>query len=261
MTIRCGYVDLADGQIHYRAMREGGGTPVLFLHRTAASSVMWEGVMQALGNERPLFAIDTPGFGGSFDPPGMPTMGDYVRWAGQAADALGLTRCHIVGHHTGGCIGTEIAATQPSRAASLTLIGIAYLNEAEKTEFKKVFSSPFSPDANGDYLKTTWEYVAALGANRSLPLQHQEFLDTARAYMGRYQAFSAVWDQDFAGLFAKVKCPILATCADDDVLWPFFQRAVDARPDAQSRVLKGATFSPELDTAGTVEALRNFLRD
>jgi pimeloyl-ACP methyl ester carboxylesterase len=259
MTIRRGYVDVPDGQIHTRMTGSGAATPLLCLHRTAASGVMWEGVMQAIGRDRPVYAIDTPGFGGSFDPAGMPSMKEYVRWASQAADALGLQRFHIVGHHTGACIATELAATQPERVASLSLIGIAYLNDAEKTEFKKIFSSPFSPNANGDYLKTTWEYVAALGANRSLPLQHQEFLDTARAYLGRYQAFSAVWDQDFAELFAQVKCPILAMCADDDVLWPFFQRAVDARPDAKSRVLKGATFSPELDTENTVAALREFL--
>lgn len=260
MAIRKAYLDLPDGQVHYRMSGGGSATPLLCLHRTAASSVMWEGVMDSLSLDRPVYAIDTPGFGGSFDPPGMPTMKDYTRWALAAADALGLARFHIVGHHTGGCIGTELAAKQPARVASLSLIGIAYLNEAEKTEFKKIFSSPFSPDASGDYLKTTWEYVAALGGNRSLPLQHREFLDTARSYRGRYQAFSAVWDQNFADLFAEVKCPILAMCADDDVLWPFFQRAIEARPDAKSRVLKGATFSPELDTENTIAALREFLR-
>lgn len=257
-AIHKAYTDLALGQLHYRAA-PGTGTPVVYLHQTASSSVMWQKVMERLAGREPLYALDTPGFGGSFDPPGMPTMDDYAGWVHEAIESLGIERAHVVGHHTGSCIGVEVAARWPERVASLSMIGPVPLTQEERDEFRKISLDPFEPDAKADYLKTTWEYLEHLGANADLALHHRELVDTTRAYWGRFQAYSAVWDQEFSDAYRKVRCPLHILCATDDVLYPFFKRAQEMRPDAVAVELRGANFEPDLDPDGTAEALRRFL--
>lgn len=258
MSIRKGYVDTEAGQVHYRSSA-GDGTPIVFLHQTASSSEMYIKVMLQLAGDYPMYALDTPGFGGSFDPGGMPSMTQYCAWIMEAIDGLGLSKFHLFGHHTGSCIGVEIAARHPERVLSLMMIGPVPLTQAEREEFRKHYSSPFSPTADGSYLKITWDYLEGLGADADLDLHHRELVDTVRAYMGRYQIYTSVWDQDFSAYYTDVSCPILIMSAEDDVLNPFFQRAQEMRPDANAVMLEGANFEPDLDAAGTVAAIRSFV--
>lgn len=258
--IKKSYVDTSGGQIHYRYLA-GRGTPIVFLHQTASSSAMYEKVMARLEGFRPLYALDTPGFGGSFDPIGMPPLGQYVSWIAEAIQSIGLRRYHLMGHHTGGFIAGELAARHPERVASFMMIGAAVLSEAERDTFRKAFQAPMAPTADGAYLLGTWQYLVRLGADRDLALHHRELVDTVRAYMGRYQAYTALWDQDFAVHLRAVSCPILLLSATDDVLYPYFEAAKNLRPDAKAMLLQGANFEPDLDPNGTAEAIRGFVTE
>jgi len=258
--IQKGYANIAAGQIHYRR-QHGPGLPVICLHQTASSGAMWVKVMGKMAGERALIAFDTPGFGGSFDPPQLPpSIGTYAEWLLEAIDALGIGQFQILCHHTGACIAVEMTSRQPERVASVAMIGPVPLTEGERNEYKKHYSTPFSPTASGDYLSTTWDYLRGLGAHSDLALHHRELLDTARAFMGRYMAYTNVWRQDFTTPFMAIRVPLLLMCAADDVLWPFFGRSKELRPDADSAVLKGANFEPDLDPEGVATAYRSFLR-
>jgi pimeloyl-ACP methyl ester carboxylesterase len=255
-----GYANIAAGQVHYRRLH-GPGAPVVCLHQTASSSAMWIKVMERMRGERSFLALDTPGFGGSFDPVDVPaSMTVYANWILEALDALGIGQFHVLSHHTGACIGMELAAQHPERVASLAMIGPVPLTLEERNEFKKHYSTPFSPTADGSYLKTTWDYLQGLGAHADLALHHREIVDTVRAYMGRFMAYTNVWRQDFTTPFKAARLPMLLMCASDDVLYPFFERAKQLRPDADAALLKGANFEPDLDPEGVVAAYRTFLR-
>jgi pimeloyl-ACP methyl ester carboxylesterase len=254
-----GYANIPAGQIHYRRLH-GPGAPVVCLHQTASSSAMWVKVMERLAGRRAFISFDTPGFGGSFDPPQRPpTMGTYAEWIREALDAMGVGQFHLLGHHTGVCIGGELAGRYPERVLTFSMIGPVPLTQAERDEFRKHYSTPFSPDQAAAYLKTTWDYLAGLGAHRDLALHHRELLDTARAYMGRFMAYSNVWDQDWTALYRAFKCPLQLLCAEDDVLFPFFKRAQELRPDATAAVVKGANFEPDLDPDGVASNYDSFL--
>lgn len=258
--IRKAYVDCSGGQIHYRYL-DGPGVPIVFFQQTASSSQMYVKTMAALAGDRAMFAFDTPGFGGSFDPPTQPTMTQYAQWLLEAIDTLGLPRFHVFGHHTGACIAVELGVRHAARTASLMMVGPLPLTAEERHEFSLHFGAPIAPTPDGGYLHTTWEYLAGLGANADPELHHRELLDTARAWRGRAMAYSAVWDQDWTALFKSVQCPMLLLCAEDDVLFPYFERAKQLRPDATAAVVRGANFEPDLDVEGTVAAVRAFLRD
>lgn len=254
----------ADGgeQVHYRR-RKGAGQPVLFFHQTASSGQMYLKTFARLDPQWDCFAFDTPGFGGSFDPDSdaTPPMSRYVDWLREAILDIGIGPAHLVGHHTGACIGVEMAARYPEMARSLTMCGPVPLTPEERVEFSKHFGSPFAPTISGSYLMDNWEYLRALGAAADPSLFNREMADMLRAWRGRAQAYNAVWDQDFSGFYRKVSCPMMIMAAPDDVLRPYLARAAEMRPNARVLDIQGANFEPDLDPDGFASGLNDFLME
>jgi len=251
-----GYLELNDGQLHV-VRRAGEGVPIVFLHQTASSSRMWTKVMARLQNDRPLWALDTPGFGASFDPPNDPTMADYARWLGEAVDQLaGLGPVHLVGHHTGAAIALAYAAANPARVQSLTLFGPAALTQEERSHYASRLGAPFRPNRSGAYLLKNWEYLRAGGADRDVELLHREMMDMMRGWASRPHAYRAVWEQDVAERLRAVACPLHLVSSPDDLLFNLFDRTCAIRPDARVTILSGgANFAPDLKADEVASAL------
>nr|WP_047170023.1 alpha/beta hydrolase [Sphingomonas sp. Y57] len=249
MRVRKNYAETLDGeQIHYRSV-SGERGPAVFFHQTASSGQMYLKTFERIGGKWSCYAFDTPGFGGSFDPPvdSKPPMSQYVDWLFQALQAAGIQRAHLVGHHTGACIAAEMAARYPALAKSVTLVGPVPLTPDERVEFSRHFGAPFTPTLSGSYLLDNWEYLRALGAHGDVMLFNREMADMLRAWWGRVQSYNAVWGQDFTSFFQRLTCPILLMAAPEDVLRPYLDRACEIRPDARRLDIGGANFEPDLD--------------
>lgn len=253
-----GYVDISQGQIHYR-MKEGTGTPIICFHQTASSSAMFEKFAAAYGGSEPIYAFDSPGFGGSFDPEGMPTMAEYAAMLLDAIKALGFERVHLFGHHTGASLAIEIATAAPSLTASLMMIGPVVLTAEERQAFGGVYPQPFELKADGSHLQTMWDYVESIGGNSTLELHHREMVDTARAWEGHIKVYSKIWDQDFSALYEKITVPMLIMCAQKDILWPMFERAKEMRPDAKAVEIPGSNFQPDEAPADVAQAVQSYV--
>ena len=100
----------------------GSGTPVVLLHGLLDSSEGWHEV--ASRSERPCYAIDLPGFGGSTCPP-YERIGSYARDVGLVLDRLGLDRYVLVGHSFGGAVASALVEQRPDDVAALVLIAPA----------------------------------------------------------------------------------------------------------------------------------------
>lgn len=253
-----GYADCRDGQIHYRMAGAEDRPVICFFHQTASSGAMFEKVMARLANDFRCYAFDTPGFGGSYQPDEIPSIGFLAERLLEATDALGLERFHACGHHTGGCIALEMPFKAPQKVTSLTIIGPVLVNDEEKREYMKTFVEPFKIEPTGEYLATAWEYLRMIGAAGSVELHNREMIDHLIAHQSMPMAFRAVWSQDVESLYKKVACPLMIMCSEDDVLWPLFERAGEMRPDAERRVVGGADFQPDNDPEGVAQALREF---
>jgi haloalkane dehalogenase len=103
---------------------EGDGDPVVLMHGIPVSSYLYRKVLPLLA-ERGLrgVAFDLPGLGLAEKPAGF----DYSwsglgRWTGEAIDALGIERCHLVLHDIGGPIGLEWALRNRERIKTLTVL-------------------------------------------------------------------------------------------------------------------------------------------
>lgn len=246
MTIKKGYVDTRDGQVHYRFCGEGKGTPLVFLHQTASSSQSYEKMMEVLKGNYRMFALDTPGFGQTFFPPQKATTAYYTSILLEALENLGVKEFHVFGHHTGAAIAAEMAATAPERVKALMLEGPCWLSEAERQEWLDTSIDPMVIQEDGSHLMKIWDRVVGLDPDHPLQLCHREAIDTLRAGERWHEAYEAVFNQDSYAIYEKIKCPIIMLCGVNDVLMPYFQPVCDAYPDAESHVLEdGGVYAPD----------------
>lgn len=103
---------------------QGRGAPVILLHGVPSSAFLYRKVVPALAEEglRGL-ALDFPGLGLADRPRNFDySWSGLARWTGEAIDALGLDRCHLVVHDIGGPIGLGWAIRNPDRVHSVTVL-------------------------------------------------------------------------------------------------------------------------------------------
>jgi len=261
MTIRKGYVDTKDGQVHYRYDVSGSGTPVVFFHQTASSSASFEKIMAQLQGRFPVYATDTPGFGQSFFPPEKPSTAYYTDILFEALHNLGVDKFHAFGHHTGAAIAVEMAATSPDRLASIMLEGPVYFSEPERKHWMDTAVDPMVIQEDGSHLMKIWNRVVGLDADHPKELCHREAIDTLRAGERWHEAYIAVFSQDSYALFKKVGCPMLLMCGENDMLMPYFPRCAEACPNAKTHVLKGGgVYAPDNRAEEIAQTIETFIK-
>jgi len=262
--IKKSYVDTKEGQIHYRYTDNPAELPlVVMIHQTTSSSVMFEAIMSRLEKYYRMIAPDFPGYGNSFWPDKVPGISYYSDVLMEALDNLKVKEFHVFGHHTGGGIALDMTVRRPERIKTLTIIGPIYADEKERAELRKITTElvdQIVPRADGSHLLAGWKMLEVYGAHASVELHHREVLDHLKAWKACGQAFGAIVDQDFSSLFDKVKGPLLVIGSPDDVLWPYFAKAKEARPDAEFAVVKGPDYQCDVDPDGVANALHAFLQ-
>ncbi|MFH0814377.1 MAG: alpha/beta hydrolase [Pseudomonadota bacterium] len=265
IMIKKAYVDTKQGQIHYRYTDGSKTLPVVvMIHQTTSTSVMFEAVMARLARYYRIIAPDFPGYGESFIPDNVPGIGYYTDVLIEALDNLGVKDFHVVGHHTGGAIALDMTVRYPERIHTLAIIGPIYGSQAERVELRKISTEKVNqlvPQADGSHLLRGWKMLETYGAHTVSVEHHQrEAMDHLKAWKACGQAYNAVLDQDFCALFDKVKGPLMIMCSPDDVLWPYWEPAKKARPDAEAVVVKGHDYQCDEDPDGVAEALHCFLQ-
>jgi pimeloyl-ACP methyl ester carboxylesterase len=156
IAIRRGFVDTPEGQIHYATV--GQGKPVLLLHQTPRSWDEYRDALPIIGRKYRAIAMDTIGFGDSFKTEKKNSVEDYAQGVILFLNAMGIDRTSIVGHHTGGVIAVEVAATHPERVDKLVLSSTPYV-DAEDRERRKtrpaIDEVRFKED--GSHLTELWQ--------------------------------------------------------------------------------------------------------
>jgi pimeloyl-ACP methyl ester carboxylesterase len=166
LPVRRGFVDIADGQMHYRASGLGaaGGAPLICLHQSPFSSLTYLEILPLLGARRPTVALDTPGFGESFRPRAKPTISDYASWLREAALALGFERFDVMGLFTGAATASDMAVRFPDQVRRLILMGPPLFDAAQQAKYLAEAWPP-RPRPDGSHFLPEWRRVM----ERALP--------------------------------------------------------------------------------------------
>ena len=244
MTIRKGYVDTSDGQVHYRYCEGGDGYPILFFHMTASSSSSFENIMSHLEGFCPLYAFDLPHYGQSFVPTAEPSYEYMADVLMEAIDNLNIGKFHCFGHHGGTNLSAQLAAKYPERVLSIMLAGVTYptMEESEKNK-KYVYDNPI--DVQGSQVMSAWTRVIR-DCEASAPIEpdarwhpipaevyHRELIDTLTAGEQWHYGYQAVFKHNMPQVLAKVTCPILLVVGRRDIVFFWHERAKKALPHAK----------------------------
>ena len=257
--IKKAYTEISMGQCHYR-YKAGDGIPMVFLHQTPSSSLMYEELISQLP-EYSCIAIDTPGFGMSDDISGNPSIEDYGKYVLEVLGNLEIRKFHLIGHHSGASIALSIENQRNDQVASLTLIGVFLATSEEKEIMKKQTGLDWSPREDGGHLINAWNLAGKiLGADDNLDLRQRETIDAIRAETSAKQMHHAIWDFSEINAFKKTNTPSLVMCSEEDVMFPFLDKVIDCRPETIIQIIQGKNLEPDLDAENIALHLMEFYK-
>jgi pimeloyl-ACP methyl ester carboxylesterase len=132
------------GEFTFQALAAGPaqGEAVFLLHGFPQTSMQWEGQIAALaGDGYRVVAPDQRGYSPGARPAGVGeyAMSELVQDVLAMADALAITRFHLVGHDWGAYVAWYIAGLAPDRVLSLAAISVPHPDA-----FAQVLSDPMS---------------------------------------------------------------------------------------------------------------------
>jgi pimeloyl-ACP methyl ester carboxylesterase len=239
-VIRRRFVGVPDGEIHLA--EAGSGRPVLLLHQTPRSSEEYRDVLPLLAPHVRAIAMDTIGFGESTEPPWKPSIEGYAGAVRGVLEALELERVSLVGHHTGGVVAIEVAASWPERVDRLVLSSTPYADaEFRRRRAEQPLTVDVAePSDDGSHLVGLWRSRADFYPAGRPELLERYVLDALRATVSRQAGHAAVHAYRMEERLPLVRAPVLLVGATaDPFAYPELARMAAALPAARTVEIEG----------------------
>jgi pimeloyl-ACP methyl ester carboxylesterase len=184
VNVRKRYTDGLFGQLHVRVVEptHTSRPPVLCLHVSPLSGLVYEDLMRYLGTDRMVLAPDTPGYGMSDPPPKPPNIPVYAEAFSHLMDSLSLETVDLVGYATGSVIAAELARQRPDVVRRLVLFSAPVIDDEDRRTLGERFGHVIEPQADGSHLLPLWDQVfRGRGPNQTAKLCHHVFTEHIRA--------------------------------------------------------------------------------
>lgn len=245
-TVRKGYLDTPVGQLHYAEC--GAGAPLLLLHQTPRSVDEYAELLPLLGASVRAVALDTLGFGAS----ARLTEHSVERYAAgvlAAMDALDLTQADVLGHHTGGVVAVEVAATAPERVRRLVLSSTPYCDEGfrERRRHAPAIDHVEVQD-DGRHLTELWQRRQGFYPYGRPDLLTRFVRDALVLGDDVEKGHGAVGAYRMEDRLGRLTCPVLVVGASaDPYAFPHYDELADRIPGSRREVVAGGTV-PVMET-------------
>ena len=237
------FVDTSAGTIHCAIAGDHSGSDVLLLHQTPRSWNEYREVLPLLGRRRRAVAMDMIGFG---DSSALPWGSDSIeRWAAVALellDALEIEQAHLVGHHTGAVVATEMAGRAPERAHSVVLSSAPF--DDAQTRAAHLEAGPIvdnvTPRSDGSHVTDLWRTRAGFYPEGRVDLLEAFLIDALKAGPRAAEGHQVVARYDMQAAVKSLRCPVLLVGATHDpYAFPALEPMRAALPDAEVEVIQG----------------------
>lgn len=265
--VKRAYADGLDGlQIHYRyaGARDSGKTPLMCLHASPLSGIVYDYWLAEMGKDRFAVAPDTPGYGGSDTPAEPPLIGDLTDAMIAFMDSLGLTQVDVMGYHTGSFISADLAMRYPDRIRKVVMISAPIFDEDMIAEYSSRIYDP--PPVLADVLASTATSLKAnpRGMFRDVP-NDERYADISIERLRHYRTgnwgFRAAFAYDLTATLPKVDQPVLVLNPEDD-LWELTPQAQPYLKNGLIHNLPGWTHGAlDTHTVEMAEIVRTFLAE
>ncbi len=240
---------------------------VAFFHGNPGSAGDWVDLVDEVGGLARAIALDLPGFGESPSPPGFGhTLEEYAEWVGQALDAAGISRVHLVLHDFGGPIALVWAAYNPDRVASVTLFNTGILTGYDWHTMARVWQTPVVGELSMRIMsRGIFRRAVSSAEPRGLP---REFLDemfdnydrdTRAAVLDLYRSAKDLGDRadEVARRLADADIPALVVWGSKDhyLNASFASRQREAFPSAEVHLVPDSGHWPFIDSPEVCRSL------
>jgi pimeloyl-ACP methyl ester carboxylesterase len=237
------FVETSAGTVHCAIAGDGNGENVLLLHQTPRSWREYREVLPLLGRRRRTVAIDMIGFG---DSSALPWGTDSIeRWAEVALEfleALDVDSAHLVGHHTGAVVATEMAVRAPERARSVVLSSAPFDDAQTRAAHLDAGAivDNVTPQADGSHVTELWRTRADFYPEDRVDLLEAFLIDALKAGPRAAEGHQVVARYDMQAAVRSLRCPVLLLGATDDpYAFPALEPMRAALPDAKVEVIHG----------------------
>jgi pimeloyl-ACP methyl ester carboxylesterase len=165
VQVRRGFVKMAEGQVHYRTSLGPNGeapdaTPLVVLHAAPAASGVLSKFVAAMGERRPVYALDSLGMGDSSPPaPADPDAAYFADATFRALDGLGIETFDLHGILTGCRAAVEMSLQNPARVRKLVVDRMGVLSDEMRDEWLEKFCPPVALDDLGGQFRFAWHFV------------------------------------------------------------------------------------------------------
>jgi pimeloyl-ACP methyl ester carboxylesterase len=203
--------------------------------------------------------MDLPGMGGSA-PSRVPSIEQYAASALAVLDALGVEHCDVVGHHTGGVVALELAASQPERVRRLVLSSTPWVDRSARLRRRdRPAVDEVEPSGDGSHLVKLWQQRQVFYPPDRPDLLERFVTDALRATdvaaghraVGRYEMEQRV---------ELVVAPTLCIGHEDDMFaFPDHHELLSRIAGATSETIAGGMVPLEWRAAEVAEAVMAFL--
>lgn len=237
------FVETTAGTIHCAIAGDGNRENVLLLHQTPRSWNEYREVLPLLGRRRRTVAMDMIGFGDSSALPwGSDSIEQWAAVAFELLDALEIEQAHLVGHHTGAVVATEMAVRAPDRARSAVLSSAPF--DDAQTRAAHLEAGPIvdnvTPQTDGSHVTELWRTRAGFYPEGRIDLLEAFLIDALKAGPRAAEGHQVVARYDMRSAVTGLRCPILLLGATDDpYAFPALEPMRAALPDAQVEVIEG----------------------
>ena len=253
------YADTPFGQLHYATV--GEGPALLLLHQTPRSHDEFREVQPLLAEGyrgmvagRRVIAMDMLGFGMSAALPAPQRIEQFAAGAVALLDALGVAEADVLGHHTGGVVAMEMAATAPERVRGLVLSSTPWTGPEYRAHHARTTAvDDVEQSEDGGHLMELWRlrqpyYPAGRPDLLDRFVRDALAVDAAEGHRacGRYVM------EDRAGL---VTAPVLLLGASAD---PFGMRAL---PVLRERLVNARSVEVRVVEGGMVPVMEQAPRE
>jgi len=219
--VRRQYVAGRFGHVHLHCagkVREGGRAPLICMHMSPFSALIYEPLLSIMGADRFAVAVDTPGFGLSDPTPSQPSIVDYANAMGDVIDVLGLGQVDVMGYHTGSETCIELARQRPKQIRRIVMVSAPHWTEEERVSRLNSAQAPEIHE-DGSHLTEWWqESVYWSMEGRTLDMLARVFPARVRNPHIMHWGHRAAYGYSLQEMLPEVDKPILVLNPEDD-LW------------------------------------------
>lgn len=198
------------GETHVLACGDPAAPPLILLHGSASSALVWLADMEPLSRSHHVLAVDIPGEAGRSEPVRFPwTDLSFADWLEGVLDALHLPDARFVGISLGAWAILRLATVRPERVRAGVLLapsGVASISWWGLARLVACgMSGPWGPA----------RLLRLLFAGTTPPQEVVEFLDLIRVHFRPRLGAPPLFDDD---ALRSLHMPLLVRVGEEDVL-------------------------------------------